>query len=120
LQPSSVLHKPQTLEPYLHAHINIKHANKMQNSKEKEKSTWNEVEIKPSNFYIYGYELCQKLAYIKDETEMHDQLPTTRSFSCHCTFTQSCNRNNENFHLKLLAKTVKVLIINCIFTLLFA
>jgi hypothetical protein len=90
----------------------------MQNSKEKEKATRNEVEIKPSNFYIYGYELCQKLAYIRDEIEMHDQLPITRSFSCHYTFAQSCNRNNENFHLKLLVKIVKVLIINCIFHLI--
>jgi hypothetical protein len=43
---------------------------KTENSKEK--TNRNEVEIKPPNFYIYGYEPCQKLPYIKDEIEMPD------------------------------------------------
>jgi len=83
---------------------------KTENSKEK--ANQNEVEIKPPNFYIYGYEPFQKLAYIRGEIEMPNQLPTTKSSSHHCKLTQRCNRSNENFHLKLLAKIAKVLTIN--------
>jgi hypothetical protein len=54
------------------------------------------------------------LAYIKDEIEMPNQLPTTKSFSHHCKLTRRCNKSNENFHLKLLAKIAKVLTMNYI------
>jgi len=70
------MHKSQTLEHYLHAHINIKHANKMQNSKKKKI----EVRLKSNLQFIYAYEPSQKLAYLRDEIEMH-RLPKIRSFS---------------------------------------
>jgi hypothetical protein len=50
---------------------------------QKKKTNQSKVEMKPPNLFYYGYELCQKLAYIKDEIEMLDQLPKTRSPSCH-------------------------------------
>ncbi len=84
-----------------------------QNAKFKRKENQSEVEIKPSNFYIYAYEPSQKLAYIRDKVEMR-QLPKIRSSSFHWKLTQRCNRSNENSHLKLLAKVAMVLTINCI------
>jgi hypothetical protein len=62
LQPNSIMYKPRTFKAYLHAHISIKQANKVQNWKFKRKTNQSEVEILTFGFLYLCLRVLPKIS----------------------------------------------------------